>query len=40
MIINSGIREVVYNESYTIDTTARRILAEAGVVLRPVSTEK
>ena len=40
MIINSGIREVVYNESYTIDTTARRILAEAGVILRPVSTEK
>ncbi len=40
MIINAGIREVVYNESYTIDTTARRILSEAGVILRPVTTEK
>ena len=36
MIINSGIREVVYKDRYTIDDTARRMLAEAGVVLRPV----
>ena len=36
MIINAGIREVVYNESYSIDGTSRRILAEAGVILRPV----
>ena len=36
MIINGGIREVVYNEKYTIDGTASRILAEAGVILRPV----
>ena len=40
MIINAGIREVVYNESYSIDGTARRILAEAGVILRPVKTDK
>ena len=37
MIINSGIREVVYNERYSIDSTARRILHEAGVILRPVA---
>lgn len=40
MIINAGIREVVYNESYSIDSTARRILAEAGVILRPVKADK
>ena len=34
MIINGGIAEVVFNEHYTIDGTARRILQEAGVVLR------
>ena len=39
MIINSGIVEVVYNESYSIDGTARRILSEAGVILRPVSAK-
>lgn len=37
MIINAGIAEVVYNEHYSIDTTARRILKEAGVVLRSIS---
>ena len=36
MIINAGIKEVVYQESYTIDATSRRILAEAGVILRPL----
>ena len=34
MIINGGIAEVVFNERYSIDGTARRILQEAGVVLR------
>ena len=34
MIINGGIAEVVFNEHYTIDGTARRILQEAGVILR------
>jgi len=34
MIINGGIKEVVYLERYSIDDTARRILGEAGVVLR------
>ena len=37
MIINAGIKEVVYGERYSIDTTARRILNEAGVKLRPVT---
>lgn len=34
MIINSGIKEVVYNENYSIDSTSSRILREAGVILR------
>ena len=34
MIINGGISEVVFNEHYSIDGTARRILQEAGVILR------
>ena len=36
MIINAGIREVVYGERYSIDDTSRRILKEAGVKLRPI----
>ncbi len=39
MIINAGIAEVVYRERYSIDDTARRILTEAGVQLRPLSAE-
>ena len=34
MIINAGIREVVYRERYSIDSTARAILQEAGVKIR------
>lgn len=34
MIINAGIKEVVYNERYSIDGKAQDILNEAGVVLR------
>ena len=34
MIINAGIREVVYRERYSIDSTARAILQEAGVNIR------
>lgn len=37
MIINAGIKEVVYRERYSIDETSRRILNEAGVRLRPLS---
>ncbi len=36
MIINAGIKEVVYKERYSIDDVARRILTEAGVKLRPL----
>ncbi len=36
MIINAGIAEVVYGERYSIDSTSRRILNEAGVVLRAI----
>ena len=34
MIINAGIREVVYDEEYTVTEQTRRIRAEAGVRLR------
>ena len=34
MIINSGIREVVYNVDYPLIETARRLLEEAGVLVR------
>jgi dCMP deaminase len=37
MIINSGIKEVVYHQRYTIDDTARKLLKEGGVILRPLS---
>ena len=36
MIINAGIKEVVYKERYSIDDTSKRILKEAGVKLRPL----
>jgi len=39
MIINSGIREVVYHQRYTIDATSRRLLQEAGVILRSLDGE-
>lgn len=39
MIINAGIREVVYKERYSIDETSKRILREAGVKLRPLVEE-
>ena len=37
MIINSGIREVVYNVDYELLETARQLLEEAGVQLRRLS---
>ncbi|OLL23135.1 Deoxycytidylate deaminase [Neolecta irregularis DAH-3] len=33
-IVQTGVREVVYNIEYTVDRTAARILREGGVVLR------
>jgi deoxycytidylate deaminase len=36
MIINSGIREVVYNADYPLNETAMAILQQAGVILRKI----
>ncbi len=35
MIINSGIKEVVYNKSYNLEEVASRLLKEAGIQIRP-----
>ncbi len=40
MIINAGIREVVYHQRYSIDGTSLRLLAEAGVQVRPLDKEE
>jgi len=40
MIINAGIREVVYKERYSIDHTSRELLKEAGVILRSLHSEE
>lgn len=37
MIINAGIKEVVYKERYTIDATSMRLLKEAGVKVRALN---
>jgi dCMP deaminase len=34
MIINAGIKEVVYRERYSVDKTAMRLLLEAKVIIR------
>lgn len=34
LIINAGLREVVYNAAYHLDTRADSLLSEAGIVLR------
>ena len=39
MIINSGIREVVYNMDYPLNEVARKLLKEAGVISRPLNEE-
>ncbi|MCM8538943.1 MAG: dCMP deaminase family protein [Lentisphaeraceae bacterium] len=39
MIINSGIKEVVFHSRYSIDDVSSKILHEAGVNLRPVKDE-
>lgn len=40
MIINAGIKEVVYHQRYSIDTTSRRLLLEAGVKLRSLDGDQ
>jgi dCMP deaminase len=39
MIINAGIREVVYSEEYPLNDSALRLLAEAGVTARQFTTK-
>ncbi|MBI4395347.1 MAG: AAA family ATPase [Candidatus Omnitrophica bacterium] len=39
MIINSGIREVVFNIDYPLGETSMKLLEEAGVVVRKVKVE-
>ncbi len=39
MIINSGIAEVVYENRYSIDDTARKILKTAKIKIRAISPE-
>ncbi|WDE98738.1 dCMP deaminase family protein [Lentisphaera profundi] len=36
MIINAGIKEVIFHQRYSIDSTSSQILKEAGLTLRPV----
>ena len=36
MIINAGIKEVIFHARYSIDDVSSNLLAEAGVELRPV----
>jgi len=40
MIINAGIREVVYNAEYTLSSTSFDLLREAGVVCRQIRVEE
>ena len=40
MIINSGIKEVVYHQEYTIASQAFDLLKEAGIIVRPLNEEK
>ena len=40
MIINAGIVEVVYHQRYSIDDVSTALLAEAGVVVRPLPEEE
>ena len=39
MIINAGIREVVYHTRYTIDDVSTALLHEAGVIVRALEEE-
>ncbi|VVC01090.1 Dephospho-CoA kinase [uncultured archaeon] len=40
MIINSGIREVVYNADYPLSEMPLKLLKEAGIIVRQVKLEK
>jgi len=36
MIINAGIKEVIYSELYTFDTLTRKLFDEAKILIRPL----
>ena len=36
MIINAGIKEVIFKQRYSIDEVSMQLLAEAGVAIRPM----
>jgi dCMP deaminase len=36
-IVQCGVREVVYNQSYSMDTMSARVLEDGGVVLRQMN---
>ncbi|MBO5763368.1 MAG: dCMP deaminase family protein [Lentisphaeria bacterium] len=40
MIINAGIREVIFHRHYSIDDVSTALLKEAGVLIRPIGDEK
>lgn len=40
MIINSGIKEVVFHEHYSVDETAQKMLEIAGVLLRKIKGQE
>jgi deoxycytidylate deaminase len=40
MIINSGMREVVFNANYPMSDVPMRLLKEAGIIVRQVKMEK
>lgn len=39
MIINAGIKEVVYHQRYSIDDVSTKLLQDAGVIIRPLKIE-
>jgi deoxycytidylate deaminase len=39
MIINAGLREVVYNQEYPLNDSAFRLFQEAGVFIRRLKVE-
>ena len=39
MIINAGIKEVVYKDRYSIDGTSMRLLQESGIIVRALHQE-
>jgi dCMP deaminase len=40
MIINAGIKEVIYKEQYTIDDLPKQLLKQAGLIVRALESEE